>query len=124
MTKYYKLIDMNYQKLINNNIKNLRLKNQLTQEEFAEKIGISIQGLSNLERNRYHPNSETIDKICKVFKMSPIELLVETSNDKFKILNNINALLSQCHTKKIKTNLRNYKYFNQIILIQYYINKK
>ena len=102
MTKYYKLIDMNYQKLINNNIKNLRLKNQLTQEEFAEKIGISIQGLSNLERNRYQPNSETIDKICKVFKMSPIELLVETSNDKFKILNNINALLSQCHTKKLK----------------------
>lgn len=63
---------MKYQKLINSNIKNLRIKNGLTQEEFAEKIGISIQGLSNLERNRYQPTSETIDKICKNFNITPL----------------------------------------------------
>ena len=53
---------MNYQELINTNIKNLRKSNNLTQEEFAEKIDISIQGLSNIERNRYQPTAETIDK--------------------------------------------------------------
>ena len=66
---------MKYQELINKNIKELRQANNLTQEEFAEKIGISIQGLSNIERNRYQPAAETVDKICKAFKITPAELL-------------------------------------------------
>ncbi len=61
---------MNYQKLINANIKELRVKLGLTQEEFAEKIGISIQGLSNIERNRYrHQILST--KFAKVSKFRP-----------------------------------------------------
>ena len=54
---YYNLLNMGYQKLINSNIKELRLKHHLTQEEFAEKIGISLQGGSNIERNRYQPTA-------------------------------------------------------------------
>ena len=54
---------MDYQALINKSIKDLRKKLGLTQEQFCEKIGISLQGLSNLERNRYQPTAETIDKI-------------------------------------------------------------
>ena len=75
---------MDYQKLLNSNIKQLRVKQGLTQEEFAERIGISIQGLSNLERNRYQPTSATIDKICNVFKITPIELLL-TKNTIFEL---------------------------------------
>lgn len=93
---------MKYQKLINENIKQLRLSENLTQEEFAEKIGISIQGLSNIERNRYQPNSETIDKICKVFDLSPIELLTIKNSTNKDIITNITALLSQCSTPKLK----------------------
>jgi len=40
---------MDYQTLINENIKKLRKTNNLTQKQFAEKIGISLQGLSNIE---------------------------------------------------------------------------
>ena len=93
---------MKYQKLINSNIKTLRIKQGLTQEEFAEKIGISIQGLSNIERNRYQPNSETIDKICKSFKISPLELLLTTSQTNEGLIKNINALLLQCSPQKLK----------------------
>ena len=93
---------MKYQKLINSNIKELRLKKGLTQEEFAEKIGISIQGLSNIERNRYQPTSETIDKICKSFKISPLELLLTNSQTNDSLIKNINALLSECSTQKLK----------------------
>ena len=71
---------MKYQELINKNIKELRQANNLTQEEFAEKIGISIQGLSNIERNRYQPAAETVDKICKAFKITPAELLTVPPN--------------------------------------------
>ena len=93
---------MKYQKLINSNIKELRIKSGLTQEEFAEKIGMSIQGLSNIERNRYQPTSETIDKICKIFKITPLELLVTKSNADENLIKNINTLLLQCSKHKLK----------------------
>lgn len=93
---------MNYQKLINSNIKFLRQMHNLTQEEFAEKINISVQGLSNIERNRYQPNSETIDKICKEFNITPIELLALQNKQSKDIIKNITSLLSQCPPKKLK----------------------
>ena len=93
---------MNYQTLINKNIKNLRLENNLTQEEFAEKINISTQGLSNIERNRYQPTAETIDKICKAFKIMPAELLIEPDKENEDILKNINLLLLNCKKSKLK----------------------
>ncbi len=93
---------MKYQKLINTNIKELRIKHGLTQEEFAEKIGISIQGLSNLERNRYQPTSDTIDKICKNFNLEPIELLLTNSQSDENLIININSILRNCSKHKLK----------------------
>ena len=93
---------MKYQELINKNIKALRQRLYLTQEEFAEKIGLSLQGLSNIERNRYQPTAETIDKICNAFKISPAELLLVPTETNKDILENINTLLSACPTKKLK----------------------
>lgn len=101
MVNYYKFNIMNYQKLINSNIKELRIKSGLTQEEFAEKIGLSIQELSNLERNRYQPTSETIDKICNQFKISPLELLLTQNKTNDNLIKNINALLLSCSTQKL-----------------------
>lgn len=74
----------------------------MTQEEFAEKAGMSIQGLSNIERNRYQPSAETIDKICKTFEISPLELLIEKSEKNDNLINEIALLLKTCSQKKIK----------------------
>lgn len=93
---------MKYQKLINSNIKQLRIKNGMTQEEFAERIGLSIQGISNIERNRYQPTSDTIDKICKQFNILPVELLLTDNKDNESTLNNILHLLKNCSTQKLK----------------------
>ena len=100
---------MKYQELINKNIKELRQENNLTQEEFAEKIGISIQGLSNIERNRYQPTAETVDKICKAFKITPAELLTTPAKGNEDVLKNINALLAGCPKSKLKKDLRGNK---------------
>lgn len=48
---------MSYQELITNGIKRLRTKNKLTQEQFAEKINMSVQGYRNIEHNRYLPTA-------------------------------------------------------------------
>lgn len=99
---YYNLLSMNYQKLINSNIKELRQKNNLTQEEFAEKVNLSIQGLSNIERNRYQPTAETIDRICKTFNILPAELLMMKENTHDDLISNIIVLLKQCSPKRLK----------------------
>lgn len=93
---------MKYLKLLSSNIKNLRLKYNLTQEEFAEKIGLTTNGVSNIERNRYQPTAETVDKICKAFNITPQELLITNSSANQDIINNIITLLNQCPPKKLK----------------------
>lgn len=93
---------MKYQKLICTNIKKLRLKHDLTQEEFAEKIGLTINGVSNIERNKYQPTAETVDKICNAFDITPIELLSLKTNTNEEVLTDIIALLSQCPLQKLK----------------------
>ena len=93
---------MNYQKLINTNIKLLRQKHSMTQEEFSERIGISLQGLSNIERNRYQPTAETVDKICKAFSITPAQLLTINSEANEDLIQNINTLLSNCSKKQLK----------------------
>ena len=67
---------MSYQKMINAGIKRLRMSNKLTQEQFTEKINMSVQGYRNLEHNKYQATAETVDKICEVFNISPVELLL------------------------------------------------
>ena len=89
----YTLLCMNYQKLLADNIKELRLKNNLTQDAFSEKIGLSLNGLSNIERNRYQPAASTIDKICKVFNITPVELLLTKAESNEDTIKNITCLL-------------------------------
>ncbi len=93
---------MSYKEAINNGIKRLRLKHKLTQEQFAEKINLSIQGYRNIEHNKYQPTSDTIDKICNVFNIEPIELLLpDTPQEISKIIEIINYKLSNCDMEKL-----------------------
>ena len=93
---------MKYQKLISKKIKELRLKHNLTQEEFAEKIGLSLNGVSNIERCRYQPTAETIDKICEEFNISPIELILPDSNQSCEEIKQLIQLkLANCDLEKL-----------------------
>lgn len=102
LASYYKLLYMNYQKLITSNIKLLRQKHGLTQEQFAEKLGITTNGVSNIERNRYQPTAKMIDKICKTFNITPIELLTINSSANEDLIININSLIANCTKKQLK----------------------
>jgi len=92
---------MDYRKLINTNIKALRIKHGMTQEVFSEKIGMSLQGLSNIERNRYQPTADTVDRICKAFNITPAQLLLINNRTNETLINNITTLLAGCSTQKL-----------------------
>lgn len=49
---------------IGNAIKSIRIEEQMTQEEFANKAGISRSYLGDLENNRKSPSVETLQKIA------------------------------------------------------------
>ena len=93
---------MAYQQQITTGIKRLRLNSKLTQEQFAEKINMSVQGYRNIEHNRYLPTAETIDKICNVFNINPIELLLpELKSESGEIKKIINHKLNNCELEKL-----------------------
>ena len=69
-----------YKKLLCNNIRKLREKVNLTQDEFSEKIGISTEALRNIEHLKSSPRTTTIDNICKAFHILPLVLLLDNEN--------------------------------------------
>lgn len=93
---------MSYKELITNGIKRLRSRRKLTQEQFAEKVCMSVQGYRNIEHSRYLPTAETIDKICEVFNIQPIELLLPDPQKNLDRLREvINTKLCNCDIDKL-----------------------
>lgn len=46
-------------------LKSIRLQRKLTQEEFAELVGISLDMLSVIERGRHSPSFEKLEQIAE-----------------------------------------------------------
>lgn len=55
---------------MNTRIKKLRKSLDLTQQEFASRIGTTANVLTNYETGRRNPSSSVINNICKTFKVN------------------------------------------------------
>lgn len=55
--------------VMNNKIKEYRAKFNLTQEELAEKVGVTRQTIIAVEKNKYLPSLELALKIAHFFKV-------------------------------------------------------
>ncbi len=53
---------------IKNSVNELRLKADITQEDFAEKIGVTRQTVSAIEKGNYTPSVLLALKIARFFK--------------------------------------------------------
>lgn len=60
---------------VGENIKNIRKKNNITQEELAEKLNVTRQAVSNWENGKSEPDIETLTKIAQIFDISIDELV-------------------------------------------------
>lgn len=68
------MVDL-YTKVLIKIIKDLRIKNKLTQEQMAFEINISTSYLGLIERGERHLSLKNIYEIAKLFKMTPAKLL-------------------------------------------------
>ena len=62
-------------KVLGEVFKEYRVKNKLTQEKIAEKLGISVKYISRIEMGIGTVNLVTLVKICKILDMDLDELL-------------------------------------------------
>ena len=69
-------------------LKKLRETHGLSQQQLAEKLGMSPSGIEMWEQNRRQPDNETLKKIAQLFDVSTDYLLGNDvkSNDKNKEL--------------------------------------
>lgn len=56
------------------NIKNLRILNGLSQKDLAEKIDRSTNTISNWEMEKATPDADVLEKLCQVFGVTPNQL--------------------------------------------------
>ena len=62
---------------IGENLKQARTRRLLTQDELAEKAGVSQSTVANIERDNAEPQFRTIRKLAKALDVEPTELLGE-----------------------------------------------
>jgi transcriptional regulator with XRE-family HTH domain len=62
---------------IGEKLKQARTRRLLTQDELAEKAGVSQSTVANIERDNAEPQFRTIRKLAKALDVEPKELLGE-----------------------------------------------
>jgi transcriptional regulator with XRE-family HTH domain len=66
---------MDMRALVGQNVKRIRLRMGMTQEQFAAKSGFSQQYLSTLERGRRNPSIVTLYELASALGVSHMDLL-------------------------------------------------
>lgn len=81
--------------MISGNIKALRRSKKLTQQEFANVLGVSRNSISRYENGTSVISTNLIDKICNKFNVSVFDILQEkelTSEEKYDLNMKIEVL--------------------------------
>lgn len=65
---------MTTKELFGLNLKNIRKAHGITAEELAKKVNVAKGTVSYWENGVCQPSSETLDKICSLFNISPLDL--------------------------------------------------
>jgi len=65
---------MDIKKLLGKRIQEIRKQRNMTQENLAELVGIETVSLSNIERGKYYPAAENLNKILEILNIKPEEL--------------------------------------------------
>ena len=95
---------IDFQLQLNTSIKKLRILSGLSQEKFCERCKLSVKNYRNLEYNKQMPKSDTVNKICSAFNLTPIELIsysVEKDTKTDELLSSIGEL-SSCQIEMVR----------------------
>lgn len=69
-------------RIIGRRIARYREEAKLNQEELSELMGMSVNGISNLERGKNNLKFSTMTRLCEVLNITPCQLLVGAIHDR------------------------------------------
>lgn len=81
---------------LSDNLKRIRKENNLSQEQLADKLGVSRQSVSKWESGVAYPEMDKVLQLCKMFNLNIDELLnqdLKEVNENKQKKNNINKLI-------------------------------
>ena len=67
--------------MLSENLKKIRKDNNLSQEQLAEKLGVSRQSVSKWENGEAYPEMDKVLQLCKMFNLNIDELLNQDIKD-------------------------------------------
>jgi transcriptional regulator with XRE-family HTH domain len=103
---------MDIKQLLGKRIQEIRKSKNITQEYMAEMVGIETVSLSNIERGKYYPTAENLNKIIEALQIEPEELF------NFKHHRNHNELLEEMNNRlksDEKLTRMMYKFYKSVI---------
>ncbi|OOF36457.1 MULTISPECIES: helix-turn-helix domain-containing protein [Rodentibacter] len=74
---------------INEKIRQLREQHQLSQENMADKLGMSVTGYAKIERGEVRSTLQRLEQISEVFEMDICELFAFGENEKIYFNNSV-----------------------------------
>ena len=88
-------------KVIGQRLKNARIAKNLTQEDLAEKIDISVAFLSRVERGNSHINLKRLNQVCNLLDVSEGYILNGAFSNSTNYLDKeFSELLKSCSPEK------------------------
>jgi len=89
--------------IIGQRLKKARIDKDMTQENLAEKLDISVAFLSRVERGLSHVNLKRLSQICAILDISEGYILNgAASTSEQYLISEFNELLSNCSPEKQK----------------------
>lgn len=89
--------------IIGQRLKKARIDKNMTQENLAEKLDISVAFLSRVERGLSHVNLKRLSQICAILDISEGYILNgAASTSEQYLISEFNELLSNCSPEKQK----------------------
>lgn len=101
---------------IGTNIKRIREERGFTQEQLAEKLGVTFQAISSWERDEYRPEFDTFVKLTEILNV-PATSIIE---DKSATFTTKDVIYNWEHMKTfVKTTARNFKMLNTLKAVDF-----
>lgn len=89
--------------IIGERIKHARKARHMTQEELAEKLGVSIAFLSRIERGSSQINLKRLSQLCGILGTTEGEILNGVSSTSSSYLNTeLSDILKNCSSEQLK----------------------
>lgn len=89
--------------IVGQRLKKARIDKEMTQENLAEQLDVSVAFLSRIERGISHINLKRLSQICSILGVSEGYILNGTSSSSEQyLISEFNDLLSNCSAEKQK----------------------